>query len=141
MNSIIKKCLSFIIIFALISSNLTPVNASNSKKIVVKKVAVKPIESAVKVKVKISNRYKKKDITYGEEFYVSKKDGNKWKKINWSDEYGFNDVENVIAPKKSIKKVFTINQEYLSEKLVKNKIYKIVFKISGHKKSVKFKIK
>lgn len=128
-------------ICVVLTSVSIPVYAKTTKKITIKKIDVKQKDSVIRIKVRISNKYKKKEVTYGDEFYVYKKENGNWKKIEWLDEYGFNDIEKVISPKKTAKRVFTIKQRYLSEELLKNKTYKIVFKISGYNKSVKFKIK
>lgn len=141
MKNCIKKYLSFFIICIILTSASMPVYAKTTKKITVKKVYVRSNDNVTKVKVKISNKYKKKEATYGEEFYVYKKEDGNWKKIEWSEGYSFDDREIAILPKKTAKRVFTIRQKYLSEKLEKNKTYKIVFKVSGYKKSIKFKLK
>ena len=140
MKNRIVKYIVLMIICSLAMSFSISVCASSKKKIMVKKVSARMVGNTIKVKVRINNKFKKKEATYSEEFYVYKKETGKWKKINWTDEYGFDDVENVINPGTKVTKVFFVNQKYLNEKILEGKVYKIIFKVSGKKKSIKFKI-
>lgn len=84
----------------------------------------------------------KKEITYGEDFSIYKKNSKgKWKIVKWNKGYGFGDVEHVLMAGYSTKKTFYVDKSAISKKMKKNTTYKIKFKISGKNKTIKFKIK
>ncbi|MCI9617653.1 MAG: hypothetical protein HFG31_06570 [Eubacterium sp.] len=134
----LKKMIVVLMMVFVLESIAVPVKASaGNVRVIV--VSVKNKSKCVKVKVKISNDTKKQ-ISYGNDFSLYKRNGRKWKKLKIKEGYGFDTSLNILFAGGSTKKTFYIDKKAYNKKIEQNKRYMIKFRISGKKKMIKFKL-
>ncbi|MCI9565848.1 MAG: hypothetical protein HFG30_07585 [Eubacterium sp.] len=135
----LKKMIVVLMMVVFVLESITaPVKAS-AVNVKIRVVSVKNKNKCVKVKVKISNNTKKQ-ISYGNDFSLYKRNGRKWKKLKMKEGYGFDTSLNILFVGESTKKTFYIDKKAYKKKIEKNKRYMIKFRISGKKKMIKFKL-
>lgn len=135
----LKKFIVVFIMMILILESGTVIAEASKNDMQVKVVSIKNKNKCVKVKVKIFNNTKKQ-ISYGNDFFLYKRSGGKWKKLKMKEGYGFDTSLNILFAGGSMKKTFYIDKKAYNRKVEKNKRYMLKFRISGKKKIIKFKL-
>lgn len=133
-----KIIVVFMMMVLVLGSTTVPVKASAGN-VQIRLVSVKNKNKCVKVKVKIFNNTKKQ-ISYGNDFSLYKRNDGKWKKLKMKEGYGFDDSLNILLAGGTTKKTFYIDKKAYNRKIEKNKRYMIKFRISDKKKIIKLKL-
>lgn len=136
----ITKCIIsvFMLITVLMTALPTDTYAA-SKKVTLKATNAKNTKNYLKITVQINNKTDK-NVDFSKDIrWIYKKVNGKWKKIKW-DYYVTKDVSATALNNSKIKFTFKVYKKDLSEKLKKNKTYKIGISVNRRIRKVKFKI-